>query len=555
MQEGAQGWAGRGAGVHGGAVGGGDCPPGAAGAARGQREPGTPQQSHPHVPAPLPTWAGRWAHDQLGPTGTDWGCGAAPGATRGANRVTQRHKPTGTSLGLPAGGMLPPLTPPRGCPSSGAAPAFRAAERGSCRGQRPSRQELLRAAGQDSAGRRGSPRHSLGKEERGCGSGESCRGGKLRGCCPAVGVVLPSPTLPRAAAERPLPLCAPRQRGSTRTLGRRTPLLARDPPNGRPFHATPARTPPRSPASTRPGSAGAHRPRGPRPGCVAREQSSLLRGCWQPAEPRGRLPVPVLPAAHPAPPARAPSPAAGSAPGSPQPRVWPAGRQRQQTTPGGAEPQPCLAHGQEPAPSACPHPGARRGCRAGHPRPGAASGRCWGCGARRDAEPRGEKRQRLWRLPGRVAVPMGGWDAVPGYQAPLARPPGCAGYALPWPRASPRPSDGSVPGPISSSPSSQPTAPRASRTEALRPPALGGATLGTGCSPARAGLGRAHRPAALPRQPSAGTAPTPHPRPSPQPLPFLPCTPSRGTEHWDNWDRHNTARGRTQGAPILGGCI
>lgn len=154
---------------------------------------------------------------------------------------------------------------------------------------------------------------------------------------------------------------------------------------------------------------------------------------------------------------------------------------------------------------------------------------------------------------------VGGSARAPG----PARPPACTeatGYALPWPRASSRPSDGSRTGPNQRRPQQSahgPSAPAAPTTGARR----GGTRDRQLPCPttARQGPPGSRAPPGSPQQ---GLLPPLSPNPllclfpasrrqPPQFLPCLnaPCALSRGTEHWDNWDWRNAARGRIQGAP------
>lgn len=160
---------------------------------------------------------------------------------------------------------------------------------------------------------------------------------------------------------------------------------------------------------------------------MAREQSSLLRGCWQPAERRGRLPVPALPAAHPAPPAQAPMPMAGAALGSLWPCLMPAELGSQQSTPGrvsctqalpgtwaAATPQvPALAQQLPGGPPPSHSDGAALGMRS-----------LEGCGAEHSSREAAEATGAHQCM----AVPTGKREAAPRHQALLAR----------WPAREPR---------------------------------------------------------------------------------------------------------------------
>lgn len=250
--------------------------------------------------------------------------------------------------------------------------------------------------------------------------GETCQEGKAVWVLPCSqgGSCHGLPQLSGAAEKRCLRLRVPHGlRGSTRSLGPRTPLLARDVPNDRSFLRHPTPDPTVQPCQHPPAAGlNGQGTKLPSPGLLAV------------AERRGRLPVPALPTARPASPARAPGTEVGAAPGSLQPCLRAAEMESQQTAPG-RDSAPALPGTQaaNSPPGACQHPGSRRGSGVGHPRPGTAAGQFWGRGAWRDAELSTAAPQ--WRIGGGHGGSPGAWQCPwgGGRQCPGTRPRSPAG--------------------------------------------------------------------------------------------------------------------------------
>lgn len=213
------------------------------------------------------------------PTGTAWGCGAAPGAKLGAESLSATN-PLGCLPGL-AGrwDAVLPGARRRAAPAQELHPVFLAAEHrvpavDHCHRSRSRCGQLAGRCCETRRGDAAAPGSLWGRRKGGlevvtC-PGETCQEGKPHGCCPAARGDPAITHHSSGAVENCLPVrgpwaegqhreprlldCPPAQRGAER------------PPFPPPSHPRPHRTAPPGPTRGCPGSTGAHRARGPRPG-------------------------------------------------------------------------------------------------------------------------------------------------------------------------------------------------------------------------------------------------------------------------------------------------